>query len=89
MAINEGSLQFNTEGGESLSVTFNNGDLKALNEIQEKWKFKDKTSLLKFAMAVLLKAGENKIKISVNGTEIDVFPKEDLLKPKENNGKEG
>lgn len=80
MAINEKTLQTKTDGGESLPIDFDNGDLKALNEIQEKWKFKDKASLIKFAMAVLLKAENNKIKISVNGTETEVFPKEDLLK---------
>ena len=71
------------------NFTFNNGDLKALQEIQEKWRFKDKSSLIKFAMAVLLRADDNKIKISVSGSETEVEPKADLLNPKTDDGKEG
>ncbi|PIR54710.1 hypothetical protein COU74_03075 [Candidatus Peregrinibacteria bacterium CG10_big_fil_rev_8_21_14_0_10_36_19] len=79
MAINEGEIQKKIEGEDSLAIEFDNGDLKALNDIQQKWKFKDKSSLLKFAMAVLLKAEKNTLKISVDGSETEVFPKEDLL----------
>lgn len=90
MAINEGNIQQTTDGDDELSIKFNNGDLKALNEIQDKWKFKDKASLFKFVMAVLLRAEGNKIKISVSGNETEVLPKEDLLKNKESQyGQEG
>lgn len=38
---------------ENLKVELNNGDLNALNEIVEEWKFKDETSALRFALAAL------------------------------------
>lgn len=34
-------------------ISLNNGDLGALNEIVRAWSFKDKESVLKFALAIL------------------------------------
>ncbi len=37
----------------TLTIELNNGDYKALNDIVEKWKFKDRENALRFGMAVL------------------------------------
>ena len=42
-----------SDKSEILEVGIDNGDLKALNEIIEKWNFKNKESALRFAIAVL------------------------------------
>ncbi len=41
------------ESAENLRIEINNGDFNALNEIIKKWKFKDKESALRFAIAIL------------------------------------
>jgi hypothetical protein len=47
------SIKTNLDSQENLTIEINNGDLNALNEITETWKFKDKESALRFALAVL------------------------------------
>lgn len=44
-----------------LQVEFNNGDLNALNEIKNKWRFKDLESVLRFGLAVLTIAESGKL----------------------------
>ena len=79
MAINIGEVQKKMDGKDSIVINVDNGDLKALDDIEKKWNFKDKESLLKFAMAVMLKADNSIVKISIGGEEIEVSPKPDLL----------
>lgn len=43
----------NKEDNDALLLTINNGDLRALNQIQEEWGFRDKESILRFAIAAL------------------------------------
>lgn len=89
MAINEGALQKMTDGDDSLTITFDNGDLKALDDIQRKWRFKDKASLLKFAMAILLKSENNKIIIAVENGETPVTPAKELLETSDSTNQDG
>ena len=37
-----------------------NGDLNALSEVVSKWNFKDEENFIKFAIALMIKSGENK-----------------------------
>jgi len=41
------------ENHDDLQLIINNGDLRALNQIKEKWGFKDSESILRFAIAAL------------------------------------
>lgn len=68
------------ETAEELSVTLNNGDLGALEEIVKKWRFKDKVSALRFALAALTlsKNGDLSIK-KPDGSNKLLQPSDDLL----------
>lgn len=41
------------ENAELLQIEINNGDFKALSGVTEKWRFIDKESAMRFALAVL------------------------------------
>jgi hypothetical protein len=65
---------------DGLLVGLNNGDLQALKTAMTEWKFKDTSSLLKFMLAILLQARENKrIFITHNNENTAVTPSDDLL----------
>jgi hypothetical protein len=65
----------------AIIMAFDNGDLAALELIKKKWKFKDEESLLRFALAVLVKAdGSSSISVkNESGGEVDLKPSTDLL----------
>lgn len=63
-------------GVKKQDVTVSNGDLEALNRIVEQWGFKDQTSALRFALAILVESNKNSLKI--NGSSVS--PTEGLLK---------
>ena len=68
------------ETADKLSIDINNGDLKALAEIKEKWKFKDKESALRFALAVLTLSGNGNLSIrKADGTSKLLQPGDELL----------
>lgn len=80
------------ESTEKLDVSINNGDLKAIVEIKEKWEFKDKESVLRFALAALLVAEEGELcVIKKDGSKKTIKPIEELLQNKNhpNEPKEG
>lgn len=64
-----------------LTVRIENGDLQALNEIKEGWKFSNKENALRFGLAILKKAlsGGKKIYIDEGGEKITLTPSENLL----------
>lgn len=62
--------------GEHIDLRVDNGDLQALNEVMEKFNFKDEEAALRFGLIVLLNAdetgnvyverGDQKVKIAPN-----------------------
>ncbi len=64
-----------------MTITLTNGDLKALNEIVEKWGFRSPDSAIKFAIAVLL-SGKEKLQVHIvdsDGIRRRILPNDDLL----------
>jgi hypothetical protein len=64
---------------EGVFLALNNGDKAAIEEAMKRWKFKDEQSLLKFALAILIKAENNKVSIQSGGSQINLTPNESLL----------
>jgi len=64
-----------------LTVKLDNGDLEALNEIKDSWKFSSKENALRFALAILKKsiAGGKKIYVGEGEEKVVVEPSENLL----------
>ncbi|QQR61108.1 hypothetical protein IPH19_01415 [Candidatus Uhrbacteria bacterium] len=59
----------------------NNGYLAALKEAAAAWGFQDEASLLRFAMAIMLKTKDSKkLYIEENGDQISVSPNQNLLR---------
>ena len=71
-----------TSGDDSKMVLeFDNGDLKGLNQIMCDWNFKDEQSLLRFAMASMLKTSEKSLIITKdNGEKEEIVPVDEFLK---------
>lgn len=64
---------------EEIQLKINNGDLVALKTIQEKWKFKDIESILRFAIAVLVQAEKSRVLIDQKGQPTALSPSDNLL----------
>ena len=54
--------------------------LVKLNEVLEKWSFKDYQSLLRFSISLLLLNEEKYITIKLDGEKKDLVPSKDLIK---------
>lgn len=80
MAIIKKGNEKDFNGSLGQTVDIYNGDWEALKEITKKWGFKDETSALRFALAVLTKA--NSGKLSIDGDIVS--PAESLLKGSDN-----
>lgn len=80
MAIIKKGNEEDFNGSLGQTVDIYNGDWEALKEITKKWGFKDETSALRFALAVLTKA--NSGKLSIDGDIVS--PAESLLKGSDN-----
>ncbi len=66
---------------DALELTINNGDLKALGEIVEKWGFKDEESALRFALAILSVTKRGALmQEKQDGSSTALQPAESLLK---------
>ena len=76
MAITKDGNPTTIEGSEGQIVKIYNGDWEALKEITKKWNFKDETSALRFALAVLTQAEDGTLRIG----DSSVSPTEGLLK---------
>ncbi len=70
-----------------VKLTIDNGDLQALNQIIEKYRFKDEESALRFAFFALLTSENNIISVEENGKKVNLIPSEKLLRPKDNGSK--
>ncbi len=69
-----------SEVPDHLEITINNGDLRALNQIKEKWHFKDKESILRFAIAALTLTEDGYLYAEQkDGTKRILKPAEELL----------
>lgn len=75
-----------TPAEDKLYLEIDNGDLIAISNIEAQWKFKNKESVLRFAIAVLAKAvdaGSHKITIEENGKTTVLTPGDTLIKVQE------
>lgn len=64
----------------SVALNFDNGDYEVLNTIKKQWNFKDEESLLRFALAILYKAGEHSVSVKdETGNEVTLKPTENML----------
>lgn len=76
-------IQKNDPGLTSLDgvlLHLNNGDLAALNAAAEKFRFRDRSELLRYALAVIAQADEPIVSIRKNGESTSLTPSKDLLK---------
>jgi hypothetical protein len=65
---------------QNLKIDINNGDLKALEDIINNWKFKDKASALRFAIAVLKQSSRDSLGIRNKDGHVNLFqPGDELL----------
>jgi hypothetical protein len=63
-----------------LKVALDNGDYRILNEIVEKWKFKDRESALRYALALLdLSERGNLFKKDKDRNDISLEPSDQLI----------
>lgn len=71
-----------------LEITIDNGDLKLINDLVDAYSFKDKNSLIKFAIAALLEGNNNEgiftVKTNAQNARAlsKIAPSDDMLKPK-------
>jgi hypothetical protein len=68
------------ENHDDMELTINNGDLRALNQIKDKWGFKDNESILRFAIAALTLTDDGYLYAEQkDGTRRILKPAEELL----------
>ena len=66
-----------------LDLVVNNGDLRALRAIRERWGFKDEESVLRFALAVLSKTKQQVLYYqNEEGEKVGVEPSDSIREPK-------
>ncbi|HDV5783367.1 TPA: hypothetical protein RJD83_000279 [Legionella pneumophila] len=70
------------EKEDKLILEIDNGDLSKLNDVMEKWGFKDYQSFMRFAVSILLLNEEKSVGIKLDGLKQDIAPASDLLKGK-------
>ncbi len=63
-----------------LILEIDNGDLAKLNEVMEKWSFKDYQSLLRFSVSILLLNEAKSFGLKIDGTQQEIIPAKELLK---------
>ena len=76
------AIKIVSDTDEALNIEINNGDLKALKEIVSKWRFKDKDSALRFAVAILSITDNGKLYQEKDGSKVPLEPVETLLADK-------
>ena len=68
-----------TEAEDKVTVEIDNGDFQALKSIQENYNFANKESLLRFALAALLKSGKKGLYVEEdNGAKTKLLPNDAL-----------
>lgn len=63
-----------------LTLEIDNGELKKLKEVMEKWSFKDYQSLQRFMISILFLNEDKSLSIKLDGRQQDIVPASDLLK---------
>ncbi len=76
MAIEAQGTEKDIKGTPGQAFDIYNGDWEALKKIAKKWKFKDESSALRFALAVLTEAEDGTLQIG----DSTISPNEGLLK---------
>ncbi len=76
MAIEKNEQEKQIKGALGQSFDIYNGDWEALKKITVKWKFRDESSALRFALAVLTEAEDGTLQIGDSA----ISPNEGLLK---------
>ncbi len=67
----------------NIDLSITNGDLAALKEVKNKWKFKNIEDILRFALAVMKKSEKNKIYVDENGTQVGYVPADSMIEKEE------
>ena len=69
--------------GNILKLEIDNGDLEKLDQVADKWRFKDYQSLLRFAISILILSEEKSVTIKKDGVQKNLIPAADLIKDAE------
>jgi hypothetical protein len=64
---------------EKIILAIDNGDLKALKDILEKFSIKDESSFFRYALGIFTKADTAEVKIKEDGKEVVASPSASLL----------
>ena len=70
----------------SYRLVIDNGDLQAIKDVMDKYRFLDEEALGRFALYVLLKAEKNTVYIDEGDKKIALSPADRLVKPQEQHG---
>ena len=69
-----------TKNGEKLILELDNGDVVKLEEVMNKWGFKDHQSLIRFVVSMLILNEDNSFSLRIDGRQQNVIPSADFLK---------
>ncbi|MEA3249591.1 MAG: hypothetical protein U9Q03_04535 [Patescibacteria group bacterium] len=61
------------------SFAFDNGDLTALRDAMEKYRFRDEEAMFRFALVALLRAEDNIIYVDEGDKTVELTPAPDLI----------
>lgn len=64
---------------DGLFLGLSNGDKTAIEEAMKRWHFKDIESLVRYALAVFIKAEKGKLITEIGGNQINLVPNDSLL----------
>ncbi len=71
-----------TQTNQNLDLRLDNGDLSKLNDVINKWNFKDYQSFFRFAISILLVTEDKFLAILENGEVNPIKPASDYLSEK-------
>jgi len=66
---------------DELALKISNGDLSVLKQIKERWRFRNIEDIIRFALAVMIKADNHTLTILDNGKASNLSPADNLLEP--------
>ena len=70
----------NAQNEKDIMLKIDNGDLAKMNEVLQKWNFKDIQSFWRFSISILLQTEEKKLWIQENGNPILIAPADHSIK---------
>lgn len=68
------------DGETAVQLVINNGDLEKINQVIEKWNFRDYQSFIRFAVSIMLVTKSTSITIQTDTGATPVVPNPSLLK---------